>query len=174
MKRTTFDKYIRLHRLMWLHMSQTIAETHHTVDPYYYKKSWCERTSLFVINNCFACKCATELWEEANGDYSKILGYDTMCGYCPLDWHSTGDFNGEYMCEYCYDNDDLNHYGLWMIATDINSLFESYCLDDPNQKLSKHDIKIMNKLWKKQCKICYKIAMLPIREEVENLTIESL
>ena len=173
MDRMRFDEHIRFHRLMWLNMAQAIAERHHTVDPYYYKQGWCRRYNLFAINNCFACTCGTELWVDANGDHDKILGNDTMCGYCPLDWNSTGDLNREYMCEYCYDRNDPDHDGLWVLAINIHQLFQS-CYLDCSKKLSSRDTKMMDKLWKKQCKLCYKIAMLPVREDVENLITESL
>lgn len=43
-----------------------------------------------------------------------------------------------------------------------------------NCELPQESKRKVDKLWRKQCKLCYKIAMLPVDEDVIKLVTESL
>ena len=177
MKRTTFDVYVTLHRLMWLNMCQKIAKEKHPIDIYTFKHNWIYNNKTHAMNSCFLCECANILRDEADNENSDSMLQHTprglFCRYCPCVWPSTGDENHEYMCEYNHDSNN-NHFGhgLWMIANNIYGEYSD--LLDLNCELPQESKRKVDKLWKKQCKLCYKIAMLPVREDVENLITESL
>ena len=177
MKRTTFDAYIRLHRRMWLDMCKEITKKKHPIDIYTFKNRWIYNNNTHAFNSCFLCECARLLRDEADNENSDSILQHTLigssCRYCPCVWPSTGDENHEYMCEYNHHYNS-NHfgYGLWMIA--VNIYGEYFDLLDVNCELSQESKRKVDKLWKNQCKICFKIAMLPIRDDLDNLIAESL
>ena len=177
MKRTTFDSYIRLHRRMWLDMCKEITKKKHPIDVYQFKHNWIYKNKTHAMNYCFLCECANILRDEADNDNSHSMlqgtSWGLSCRYCPCVWPSTGDRNHEYMCEYnhYYNSNDFG-YGLWMIAANIYG--EYFDLLDVNCELPQESKRNVDKLWRKQCKLCFKIAMLPVDEDVVKLFTESL
>ena len=183
MKRTTFDVYVTLHRLMWLNMCQKIAKEKHPIDIYTFKRNWIytNTNKTHAINSCFLCECANILRDEADdGNSDSMLQHTLMglsCRYCPCVWPSNGDDNHQYMCEYNFHFEplagwDTRRYGLWSIADNIGGEYAD--LYDINDNLSMKHRRMVDKMWKKQCKICFKIAMLPVRNDLDHLIIESL
>lgn len=177
MKRTTFDVYVTLHRLMWLNMCQKIAKEKHPIDIYTFKRNWIYNNNTHAINSCFLCECANILQDEADNEDSdgmleRIPG-GQVCRYCPCVWPSMGDANHTYMCEYNHDYNNKHFgYGLWMITDNIYGEYSD--LLDVNCELPQASKRKVDKLWRKQCKICFKIAMLPVRNDLDHLIIESL
>lgn len=178
MKRTTFDAYVRLHRLMWLNICQEIAKEKHPVDIYTLKHNWIYKNKTHAINSCFLCQCAHILRDEADNENPDTMFQHTRgvsCRYCPCVWPSTGDKDHEYMCEYNYHLNDygiIHGYGLWMTADNVYG--EYYHLIDIKCELPPNYLRKVDKLWKKQCKICFKIAMLPVRDDLDHMITESL
>lgn len=157
------DYYLNMHKQMWLDMAKCIAHCQHTIDIYRYKLSWCSRRNLSPFNKCFACQCAIEIKWDAGDVEDCEMYFNNMCTYCPLCWPGDGDQNNQFFCEcnYNFDGDGYGYIGLWMVA-------------DKQHDLEKHGIIVSDKFWKKQCKLCYKIAMLPVDEDVVRLVTESL
>lgn len=154
------EYYLNMHKLMWLDVAKHIAKSHATTDIYHYKLSWCSHRHLAPYNKCFACQCAIQIkWGVR--DFEE----DDICTYCPLRWPGSGDENHQYFCEYNYNFDNYGNLGLWMLADkqhdlELDAMIEGKPFSD--------------KFWKKQCKLCYKIAMLPVDEDVVKLVTESL
>lgn len=177
MEKCKFDSYIRMHRLMWLNMCQEIAKVKHPIDTYTFKQNWIYKNKTHAINFCFLCECANILQDEADNEDSddmleRILR-GPACRYCPCVWPSIGDENHKYMCEYNHDYNNKHFgYGLWMITDNIYGEYSD--LLDVNCELPQESKRKVDKLWKKQCKICFKIAMLPIRNDLDHLITESL
>lgn len=88
-----------------------------------------------------------------------------MCNYCPLRWPGDGDENHQFFCEYNYSFHSYGNKGLCMRADNQHDL-ETHAIIEGKP--------FSDKFWKKQCKLCYKIAMLPVDEDVVKLVIESL
>ena len=176
MKRSTFNAYVRLHRLMWLNMCQKIAKEKHPIDIYTFKYKWIYKNKTHAMNYCFLCECANILRYEAHNENPDSMLQDTLtglsCRYCPCIWPSNGDNNHEYMCEYNHHYNKYFGHGLWMIAVNIYGEYSD--LLDLNCELSQESKRKVDKLWRKQCKICFKIAMLPVRNDLDHLIIESL
>ena len=177
MKRSTFDSYIRLHRLMWLNMCQEIAKVKHPIDIYTFKNNWIYKNKTHAMNYCFLCECANILQDEADNEDSdgmlERIPRGPACRYCPCVWPSIGDENHNYMCECNHDyNNKYFGYGLWMITDNIYREYSD--LLDVNCELPQESKRKIHKLWRKQCKICFKIAMLPVRDDLDALSIESL
>lgn len=176
MKRTTFDAYIRLHRRMWLDMCKEITNKKHPIDVYQFKYNWIYKNKTHAMKSCFLCECAYILRNEADNENSDSMLQHTLlgpsCRYCPCVWPSTGDANHEYMCEYNYHSCRINGYGLYLTADNVHG--EYYDLLDIHCELPPKDLGKVDKLWKKQCKICFKIAMLPVRDDLDYMITESL
>lgn len=159
------EYYLNMHKQMWLDMAKHIAQNHATLDIYHYKLSWCSHRHLAPYNKCFACQCAIQIkWGVGDFEQDEMY-FSNMCTYCPLRWPGSGDENHQYFCEYNYNFDNHGNLGLWMLADkqhdlELDAMIEGKPFSD--------------KFWKKQCKLCYKIAMLPIDEDVTKLVTESL
>lgn len=167
MTKRDFECYLNMHKQMWLDMAKHIAHIQHTIYIYQYKLSWCSRRNLSPFNKCFACECAIQIKWDAGDVEDDEMYFQNMCTYCPLRWPGDGDNNHQFFCEYNYnfDGDGYGNIGLWMIATRLHDLEEDAIIErNP----------ITDKFWKKQCKLCYKIAMLPVDEDVVKLITESL
>lgn len=168
MTKRDLDYYLNMHKQMWLDMAKHIAHIQHTIDIYRYKLSWCSSRKLSPFNKCFACQCAIQITQDVGDVENDKMYFQNMCTYCPLRWPSAGDQNHQYFCECNYKPGYMNK-GLWMLAD--------------HQHDRQHDLEIdamitgrpaRDELWKKQCKLCYKIAMLPIDEGIAKLVPESL
>ena len=164
MTKRDLEYYLNMHKLMWLDIAKHIAQNHATIDIYHYKISWCSRRNLAPYNKCFACQFAIQLkWVENIKDDE--MYFSNMCTYCPLRWPGSGDENYQFFCEYNYNFDNHGNLGLWMLAyrqhdLELDAMIKRKPLTD--------------KFWKKQCKLCYKIAMLPVDEDIIKLVTESL
>lgn len=164
MTKRDLDYYLNMHEQMWLDMAKHIAHIQHTIDIYGYKLSWCSRRNLAPFNKCFACQCAIQIkWNSGDVEDDEMY-FQNMCTYCPLRWPGYGDEDHQFFCEYSYEPGRINK-GLWMLAghqhdLEIDAIIEGKLLTD--------------KFWKKQCKLCYKIATLPVDEDVVKLVTESL
>ena len=175
LEKCKFDSYIRMHRLMWLNMCQEIAKVKHPIDTYTFKHHWTHnKYRRYILNYCSLCECARILKNEV-ADVSYFKG--SLCRYCPCIWPSNGDDDHECMCDYNFHFDclagwDTTRYGLHMSAEYIYENYDDLYAHDGN--LSVKDRRMIDKLWKKQCKICFKIAMLPVRDDLDNLITESL
>lgn len=162
---------------MWLNMCQEIAKVKHPIDIYTFKNNWIYKNETHAMNSCFLCECARLLRDEVDNENSDSMFQHTLvgpfCRYCPCVWSSTGDENHQYMCEYNHDYNNKHFgYGLWRITDNI--YVEYVDLLDLNCDLSQESKRKVDKLWRKQCKICFKIAMLPVRADLDNLITESL
>lgn len=165
MIKRNLEYYLNMHKQMWLDMAKHIARDQHTIHIYGYKVSWCSRRNLAPYNKCFACQCAIEIkWDV--GDFGDdTMYFQDMCSYCPLSWPGSGDEDHQYFCEYNYNFDGCRNRGLWMLADRQHDLeLDAMIKREP----------LTDKFWKKQCKLCYKIAMLPVDEDVIKLVTESL
>ena len=166
MTKRDIEYYLNMHKQMWLDMAKHIAHVQHTIDIYQYKLSWCSSRNLAPIHRCFACQCAFQMkWDAVDVEDGDKMYFQHMCTYCPLRWPGDGDENHQFFCEYNYSFHSYGNEGLWMQANDqpdleIDAIIEGKPFGD--------------KFWKKQCKLCYKIAMLPIDEDVVKLVTESL
>ena len=165
MTKRILEYYLNLHKLMWLDMAKHIARGHVTIDIYHYKLSWCSCRHLAPFNKCFACQCAIEIkWDVENIEEDEMY-FSNMCTYCPLRWPGSGDENHQFFCEYNYNFECCGNTGLWMLADTQHDLeLDAMIKCKP----------LTDKFWKKQCKLCYKIAMLPVYEDVVKLVTESL
>lgn len=174
MEKCKFDSYISMHRLMWLNMCQEIAKVKHPIDVYTFKRHWTHnKYERRILNYCSLCECARILKNEVAG----VAYFKSLCRYCPCIWPSNGDDDYECMCEYNFHFDrlagwDTRRYGLYMSAKYIYQNYDDLYAHGGN--LSVKDRRMIDKLWKKQCKICFKIAMLPVRDDLDNLIRESL
>lgn len=161
MIKRAFEHYLNMHKQMWLDMAKRIAHYQHTIDIYQYKIAWCSSRHQDPYNKCFACQCAVQIkWDAEDEDHE-------MCTYCPLHWPSAGDENHQFFCEYNYnfDEDGYGNIGLWMRADNQHDLETDAIIEGKP---------FSDKFWKKQCKLCYKIAMLPVDEDIAKLVTESL
>lgn len=159
MIKSLFDYHVNMHKLMWLDMAKHIAQSHATTNIYHYKLSWCSHRNLAPYNKCFACQCAIQLkWDEYLKDDNMYL--QDMCSYCPLRWPGSGDENHQFFCEYNYNFEGCGNTGLWMLADRQHDLEQGAMIEGKP---------LTDKFWKKQCKLCYKIAMLPVNEDVAKL-----
>lgn len=181
MKRTTFDAYITLHRRMWLDMCKEITRKKHPIDVYQFKYNWIYKNKTHAMNSCFLCECANILRDEADNETSDSMIQHTSkglsCRYCPCIWPSNGDNNHEYMCEYNHDYNNKHFgHGLWMIANNIYGVYSDLLemTEILNCELPQESKRKVDKLWRKQCKICFKIAMLPVRDDLDYMITESL
>lgn len=93
-----------------------------------------------IDHYCFACEYAYRKAKEKYDDKYYIAAL--RCEFCPLNWGTSGDEEGCYMCE-CND-------------FDYESGLYAQCR---NMRGSSKDS------WKKQAKLAYKIAMLPESEK---------
>lgn len=169
MNKSTFDEYINLHRSMWIDICESVALARKVVDVYNLKIDYCRKHSKSKcrpINYCYACGCAYKIMDEL---CSPLL---SMCKNCQFEWPSSGDSAGEYMCEYNKDIPAIGcRYGLWgNLAFIINEYM------DLQHQLDKHpDSKVLRtkltKLWKKEIKLCYKIATLPIDDSIAEMFV---
>lgn len=160
MTKRDLEYYLIMHKQMWLDMAKQIAHDQHTIDIYRYKVAYCSRRHQAPFNRCFACQCAIQIKCDAKDVEDDEMYFHNMCTYCPLRWPSAGDENHQFFCEYNYNFDGYGNIGLWMIAHRLHDL-ENAAIIERNS--------ITDKFWKKQCKLCYKIAMLPIDEDVTKL-----
>ena len=87
-----------------------------------------------------------------------------MCTYCPLRWPGDGDENHQFFCEYNYSFHSYGNRGLWMRANNQHNLEIDAMIEGKS---------FTDKFWKKQCKLCYKVAMLPVDKDVVKLITES-
>lgn len=165
MTKLDFEYYLNMHKQMWLDMSKHIAHIQHTIDIYQYKHSWCSSRNLSPFNKCFACECAIQIKWDAGDVEDDEMYFQNMCTYCPLRWPGDGDEDHQFFCEYNYSFHSYGNKGLWMRADNQHDL-EIYARIEGKP--------FTDKFWKKQCKLCYKIAMLPVDEDVVKLVIESL
>lgn len=159
------DYYLNMHKQMWLDMAKHIAHIQHTIEIYQYKLSWCSSRNLAPIHKCFACQCAFQIkWDAVDVEDDEMY-FQNMCTYCPLRWPGDGDKNHQFFCEYNYSFHSYGNMGLWMLADKQHGLEkDAIIIGRP----------VRDKFWKKQCKLCYKIAMLPVDEDVVKLVTESL
>lgn len=165
MTKRDLEYYLDMHKQMWLDMAKQIAHDQHTIDIYRYKVAWCSRRHRAPLNKCFACQCAIQIkWNVRDAEDDEMY-FQNMCTYCPLRWPGDGDEDHQFFCEYNYNFDGYEKPGLWRIADRLHDLEE-----DAKMLL----YPITNEFWKKQCKLCYKIAMLPVDEDVVKLVTESL
>lgn len=162
MTKRDFEYYLNMHKQMWLDMAKHIAHIQYTIDIYQYKVSWCSSRNLSPFNKCFACECAIQIKRDAGDVEEYEMYFSNMCTYCPLRWPGSGDETHQFFCEYNYNFEGCRNTGLWMLAHRQHDLERNACKP------------ITDKFWKKQCKLCYKIAMLPIHEDVTKLVTESL
>lgn len=161
MTKHDLEYYLAMHRQMWLDMAKHIAHIQHSIDIYQYKLSWCSSRNLSPIHKCFACQCAFQMkWDAVDVEDDEMY-FQNMCTYCPLRWPSAGDENHQFFCEYNYRFHSYGNVGLWRLA-------------DKQHDLERDATIVTDKFWKKQCKLCYKIAMLPVDEDVVKLITESL
>lgn len=161
MTKRDFEYYLNMHKQMWLDMAKHIAHVQHTIDIYQYKLSWCSSRNLTPIHKCFACQCATQMKWDAGDVEDDEMYFQHMCTYCPLRWPGDGDENHQFFCEYNYRFHSYGNVGLWRLA-------------DKQHDLERDATIVTDKFWKKQCKLCYKIAMLPVDKDVVKLITESL
>ena len=162
MTKRDIEYYLNMHKQMWLDMAKHIAHIQHTIDIYQYKLSWCSRRNLAPYNKCFTCQCAIEIkWDVGDFEEDEMY-FSNMCTYCPLRWPGSGDETHQFFCEYNYNFEGCRNIGLWMLADRQHDLERNVCKP------------LTDKLWKRQCKLCYRIAMLPIDEDVTKLATESL
>lgn len=165
MTKRDLEYYLIMHKQMWLDMAKQIAHDHHTIDIYRYKVAWCSRRHLAPFNKCFACQCAIQIKWDAGDVEDDEMYFQNMCTYCPLRWPGDGDENHKFFCEYNYSFHSYGNKGLWMRADNQHDLEIDAMIEDKP---------FSDKFWKKQCKLCYKIAMLPVDEDVVKLVTESL
>lgn len=167
MNKNMFDEYITRHRDMWIYIAKSVASAKRAVDVYYLKIKYCSSTNFATpINHCYACQCAQQIMIDF---CSPIL---SMCKHCPFKWPSSGDANGEYMCEYNRDIPSKgNRYGLWgklVFITDEYMDVQTELDKHPNSKVLRAKL---TKLWKKEIKLCYKIATLPIDDSIAEMFV---
>lgn len=161
MTKRDLEYYLAMHKQMWLDMAKHIAHIQHSIEIYQYKLSWCSSRNLAPIHKCFACQCAIQIkWNVRDAEDGE-MHFQHMCTYCPLRWPGDGDENHQFFCEYNYRFHSYGNVGLWMLA-------------DKQHDLERDATIVTDKFWKKQCKLCYKIAMLPVDEDVVKLITESL
>lgn len=160
MTKRDIEYYLNMHKQMWLDMAKHIAHIQHTIDIYQYKFSWCSSRNLSPFNKCFVCECAIQIKRDAGDVEDDEMYFQNMCNYCPLRWPGDGDNNHQFFCEYNYSFHSYVNMGLWMLADNKHDL-EIYAIIEGKP--------FGDKFWKKQCKLCYKIAMLPIDEDVTKL-----
>ena len=165
MTKRDLEYYLIMHKQMWLDMAKQIAHDQHTIDIYRYKVAWCSRIHLAPFNECFACQCAIQIKWDAGDVEDDEMYFQNMCTYCPLRWPGDGDENHKFFCEYNYSFHSYGNKGLWMRADNQHDLEIDAMIEDKP---------FSDKFWKKQCKLCYKIAMLPVDEDVVKLVTESL
>lgn len=161
MTKHDLEYYLAMHRKMWLDMSKHIAHIQHSIEIYQYKLSWCSSRNLAPIHKCFACQCAIQIKWNVRDVEDDEMYFQHMCTYCPLRWPGDGDENHQFFCEYNYRFHSYGNVGLWMLA-------------DKQHDLERDATIVTDKFWKKQCKLCYKIAMLPVDRDVVKLVTESL
>lgn len=154
-KEFTKEQAINLHRSMWLWIAKEIEKVGEPLEILQLKDSFicqyiirCKRDrEPYVIprTDCFACEYACERTIELHpNDYSEHC----KCEYCPLEWFSSGDEEGNYMC---LENGDK-----------INGLYEQCRAIYFTSRGKSRNVK--KKPTKMQVKIAYKIAMLPEKE----------
>lgn len=153
MTKRDFEYYLNMHKQMWLDMAKHIAHIQHTIDIYRYKLSWCSRRNLSPFNKCFACECAIQIKWDAGDVEDGEMYFNNMCTYCPLRWPGDGDENHQFFCEYNYSFHSYGNTGLWMRAHNQHDLETDAMIEGKP---------FSDKFWKKQCKLCYKIATLPL------------
>lgn len=159
------EYYLNMHKLMWLDLAKHIARCHATIEIYHHKLLWCSLRNLAPFNKCFACQCAIQIKRDVENIDEYEMYFSNMCTYCPLRWPGSGDEMHQFFCEYNYNFEGCGNTGLWMLAgrqhdLELDAMIEGKPFSD--------------KFWKKQCKLCYKIAMLPTDEDVTKLVTESL
>lgn len=140
----TKERALELHRSMWLWISREIAKSKSILIISMLKEEYIEKycDNKDINYDCFACEYAIQKAEEKYRNECCPRYY--RCEFCPLEWGATGDEEGRYMCE-CNNNDSDDETGLY-----------TQC---KNMRGSNKDS------WKKQAKLAYKIAMLPVRDE---------
>lgn len=175
MIKRNLEYYLNMHKLMWLDMAKHIAASCSTVNVDQYKRKWCLDRDLHPYHYCFACQVAVETMCHVGDfdDYDHTFSsyFADMCTYCPLRWPGNGDENHQYFCESSYTYSDLSQLGLYVRAYNEHNLELDAIMEYNSSKCFKP---FSDKFWKKQCKLCYKIAMLPINENVTKLVTESL
>ena len=146
-KEFTKEQAINLHRSMWLWIAKQIARYKNPMEIGDLKQSYirCQTDFTLVSCDCFACDYAYQEKEEKYGYES----YHCRCEFCPLEWGTCGDEDGNYMCE---ENVINNKQGLGLYAKCKDVWNKSFIIG------SKKD------LYKRQVKLAYKIAMLPEKE----------
>lgn len=167
----TKERALELHREKWLWIAKEIVRWKKPLDIDDLEKMFVERYVKECIennieyvkpkHNCSACEYAEQKMEE---ELKKGHGY-FMCKFCPLNWGTSGDEEGRYMCEL---NDVVEFYnpiyegtGLRSVCRRCRAEYVRYLLGS-----SIKEWKIKRKqLYKKQAKIAYKIAMLPESEK---------
>lgn len=165
MTKRDLEYYLAMHKQMWLDMAKQIAHGQHTIDIYRYKLSWCSRRHLAPLHRCFACQCAIQIKWYARDVEDDEMYFQNMCTYCPLRWPGDGDEDHQFFCEYNYSFHSYGNKGLWMRADNQHGLEIDARIEGKP---------FTDKFWKKQCKLCYKIAMLPVDKDVVKLITESL
>lgn len=142
----TKEQAIKLHRDMWLWIAKQIARNKKPMEIGDLKQSYirCYTDFTLVAYDCFACDYAYQEKEEEYG----YENYHCRCEFCPLEWGTCGDEEGNYMCmENMIDYEQS--YGLYAKCKDIWNSF---------------GIGSEKGLYKRQVKLAYKIAMLPEKE----------
>ena len=155
-KKFTKKQAIKLHRDMWKWIANEISKAGEPLEILDLKYSFVHQYIIRCMEygkpyvrprvDCFACEYAYNRTIELHpNDYSEHC----KCEYCPFEWFSSGDEEGNYMCIENRDN--------------INGLYEQcrviYCTSRGKSR------KVKKKLTKKQVELAYKIAMLPERQD---------
>lgn len=148
----TIDKCIQFHREMYIDMAKYIASKKRVINIEKYKTYWCKiHSSENIKLNCFACHGA-EILRDSGVDYKFYPDPDHerhRCDFCIFDWNSP-NHDRHYQCE--HNVDSVDGLGLHMRA----------------KNLKRYPYSIEND-WKKQCKLCYKIATLPLSYSYHEL-----
>lgn len=143
----TKEQSTKLHRDMWLWIAKQIARYKKPMEIGDLKELYIYNYTDFksVSCDCFACEYACQKVEE---ELKKGYDFD-KCKFCPLEWGTSGDEEGRYMCE---DNtiDYEQSYGLYAKCKDIWK--KSFGIGSEKD------------LYKRQVKLAYKIATLPEKE----------
>ena len=154
-KELTKEQAIKLHRIMWLWIAKEIARNKKPMVIGRLKETYISRHTEFesVICDCFACEYG---YKKSTEEY--VYGgccensYHCKCEFCPLEWRSSGDVKGHYMCEE-NKSDSKDRYGLYASCKRVYRTYSYF-------EISKKSLS----LWKKQAKLAYKIATLPEKE----------
>lgn len=147
-KELTKERAIELHRSMWMWIAREIARNKKPMEICNLKIMYidCYTDFDFVTFVCFACEYADQKLEyEIKKEHEC-----SRCKFCPLEWGTSGNENGNLMCE---DNRtyDGQGYGLYAKCRDV--LNESFGIGNKKD------------LYKRQAKLAYKIAMLPEKKD---------